>query len=312
MTETMSTKIYRGFRFRSHDLFDIHNVIAAWRIELAELQRRDMASVLAGLSLEIIDRNAVNPRRNAGKNPFRAAREEVRTRQKEILGSGLRDPEVDFDFELSILPHEGRIYGMVFSERPHWVNRWLAKDEVEDFSYWNSTDRPDGVSEEEWGTRGGIWQRIFQANPAGTPGMAGFSAQCTDRLLQPRLDDVLDSIQPFDARVAARARECAMDRGYAAMLADGVKVSDNPFAVISKIEKWLEDGGAHVLEEETRRVAQLIPSKINAEILTTSLPDVVAEDVGESGEKQTKTQERSGESRSDRPAPLYNWGDEDE
>jgi hypothetical protein len=271
----MSTKIYTGFRFRSHDIFDVQRLVAEWRIELASIHRNELATLLAGMCAETIDRNAVNPERNAGKNPFREARQEVRTRQKEVLGSGLRDPEVDFDFELAILPHDGRIYGMVFSERSRWVDRWMELDGVEDFSYWDNTDQPDEVSEEDWDARGEVWDSILRANPAGTPGMSGFSAQCTDRMLQPDLGEVMEHIPSFEARVAARARECAMDSVYAAMKEkERLEEDANLFSVLRKIERWLDGEGAHVLESERSRVTQLLSGSITAEMLTSTLPAV--------------------------------------
>jgi hypothetical protein len=162
---------------------------------------------------------------------------------------------------------------MVFSERSRWVDRWMEKEEIEDFAYWNNTDRPAEVSAKEWAARGKIWDDILRANPAGTPGMSGLSAQCTDRMLRAGLEDVLECIPPFDDRVAARARECAMDSVYAAMKESGrLEEDDNPFSVLLKIERWLGGEGSHVLEDERSRVARLLRRQIDAETLTSALP----------------------------------------
>lgn len=270
----MSTKIYTGFRFRTNDIFAIQRLVAEWRVELAAIHRRELAALLAGMCAETIDRNAINAERNAGKNPFREARKEIRTRQKEVLGSGHRDPEVDFDFEIAILPHDGRVYGMVFSERSHWVDRWMEKEGIEDFAYWDNTDRPDDLSAKDWKARGRVWDGILRANAAGTPGMSGFSAQCTDRMLQPRLEEVMESIPTLEARVAARARETAMDSAYVAMREkmEGVEEEHNPFVLLRKIERWLDGDGAHVLESERSRLGQLLSSSITVEMLTSELP----------------------------------------
>lgn len=271
----MSTKIYTGFRFRSHDIFDIQRLVAEWRLELASIHRAELASLLAGMCAETIDRNAINPERNAGRNPFREARQEVRTRQREILGSGHRDPEVDFDFEIAILPYDGRVYGMVFSERSRWVDLWMEKEEVEDFSYWDNSDRPDEVSEKDWKARRMVWDGILRANDAGTPGMSGFSAQCTDRMLQPRLEEVMESIPSLESRVTARSRESAMDSVYHTMREQGrLEEDDNPFSVLRKIERWLDGDGAHILKSERSRVTQLLSGSITAEMLTSALPGI--------------------------------------
>jgi hypothetical protein len=272
----MSTKIYTGFRFRSHDMFEIHGLIARWRDSLVTFHNDEMAVLLASMCAETIDRNVTEAGRNAGKYPYRDAHQEIRTRQKEILGSGARDPEVDFDFEVSILPHDGAVYGMIFSERSRWIDLWMEQEEVEDFSYWNNVDRPSDISEDEWKERSETWSRILRSNAAGTPGMVGFSAQCTDRFVQPTLADVVDQLPSFEERLKKQSRSSAITRVFYKMKDDGFDL-ESPFAVLRKIELWLDGEGAHVQQEETSRLAVLLPKQIDAEMLTSPLPQAVGQ-----------------------------------
>jgi hypothetical protein len=262
----MSTKIHHGFRFRSRDLFEIHEMIARWRVVLADQHRADLAALVAGMAADTVDRNIIRPERASGGTPYRIAREEIRTRQKEILGSGSRDPEVDFDFELSILPFGGAVYGMAFCERPRWIDLWMEQGAVDDFSYWNNTDRPDGIAEDEWEERGRIWHDLLLAHPAGTPGMAGFTAQCADRMLQVSAEDILEALPSFEARVARQARNEAVNAVYVRMKEEGKDMS-NPFSVYSKIERWLGGEGSRLLEEERGRVAGLLAREITREMI---------------------------------------------
>lgn len=268
----MSTKIYTGFRFRSHDLFEIHGLIARWRQTLAKLHRVELAALIAGMCAETIDRNVTEPGRNAGKHPYREAREEIRTRQKEILGSGCRDPEVDFDFEVSVLPHDGAVYGMIFSERSRWIDFWMEQEGVEDFSYWNNVDRPSDISQGDWKARSETWSAILRSNAAGTPGMAGFSAQCTDRRVQPDLAEIIDQLPTFEDRLSKQARSAATTLVYYKMKDEGANL-DNPLETIGRIERWLNREGAHIVQEEMQRLSRLLARQIDADMLTSELPE---------------------------------------
>lgn len=271
----MSTKIINGFRFQSRDLVEIHDLVAAWRKTLASRHRADLAELIADMCVDIIDGNAMEPMRFAGKSPYDEARSEIRTRQKEILGSGSRDPQVDFDFEVSILPHEGSVYGMVFSERQKWIDLWMDQDGLEDYSYWNNTDRPDDVTDAEWECRGKTWDAILLANPAGTPGMAGFTAQCADRFNKPEVAEIMRSIPTFESRVARQARNSAVGRVYARM-EEEEREPANPFGTLMKIERWLSGDGSHVLEEERIRVASILPREVTADMIFSKLPPATA------------------------------------
>lgn len=268
----MSTKILNGFRFRSSDLFEIHAIISQWRIILAERHRSDLAALMADMCTDVIDRNAIKPAKFAGKVPYSEVRSEIRTRQKEILGSGSRDPEVDFDFEISVLPHDGAVYGMVFSERQSWIDLWMAQDGVEEYGYWNHVDRPDGVSAAEWKSRAETWNGILRANPAGTPGMAGFTAQCADRFNRPEAEQIMTSMPTFEARVARQAKSAAVERVYVRMEEEKVDMS-NPLSVLMKIDRWLAGDGAHVLDEERARVETVLSREVSRSMVFDPLPD---------------------------------------
>jgi hypothetical protein len=83
----------------------------------------------------------------------------------------------------------------------------------------------------------------------------------------------MERIPSFEARVAARARECAMDSVYAAMKEkERLEEDTNLFSMLRKIERWLDGEGAHVLESERSRIAQLLSNSITAEMLTSTLP----------------------------------------
>lgn len=262
----MSTKIMTGFRLQTTDLFEIHAIMSEFRASVAELQRRDVATLMARMACDIIDRRDRGHITDDDLPPINAVLRDIRTRQKEILGSGYRDPEIDFDFEISLMPFDGQVFGMVFSERQLWIDTWMARPEVDEFAYWNNTDRPSGLTAEEWSERARVWDAILRANPAGTPGMAGFTAQCADRMVFASAEEMLACLPTFQDRVVRQARSAAVGRVFDQMNEKG-KTEDNPFATMMKIERWLDREGAHILREEEDRLRLVLSPEITVHML---------------------------------------------
>ncbi|MCH6469874.1 hypothetical protein [Sinomonas terrae] len=71
-------------------------------------------------------------------------------------------------FEASIGddPETGRLHLLVFADNPQYENTLDDMEGVEEYGYWNNTDRPDGLSEAEWDARREAWDRVM---PSGVP-----------------------------------------------------------------------------------------------------------------------------------------------
>ncbi len=89
---------------------------------------------------------------------------EMRQRQREILSSRERDPEVDSQIEIQVwLGKAGRLYGYVHSEvsgvRDYLIEHGFAKD----FAYWNNSDRDETVTAADWRKRRTVWSFLTSA-----------------------------------------------------------------------------------------------------------------------------------------------------
>jgi len=70
----------------------------------------------------------------------------------------------DFDVSIAVREHEGRLYLVPYCDSlmRHALD-FLAEDpRLEDFSYYNNADKPEGISQEEWDQRGAIWDVMDQ------------------------------------------------------------------------------------------------------------------------------------------------------
>lgn len=287
----MSTKVYNGFKFKSSDMIDIHTAIMDFRMELEALHLRALAELYAKLAVQMIDKAAMVPGKHAGESPLVKAWENVITRQKEIKKTGGRDPDVDFDFSLSILPFRGEVYGIVYTEKSAWRDLWLEKDFVEDFSYWNNSDRPEGLSKDDWKHRSDVWHDMFGTGIFTVPAMCGFNADCTRESLHPSSEDVLAAVPSFEDRVLYHAiNEVAgaeFGRRKAAMERDTPEeeqkfIPSHYFGMVTDARRWLttEDGKLAV-EAEVSRLRTILPPEITREILIGHLPELPKDQTAE-------------------------------
>lgn len=88
----------------------------------------------------------------------------IRDCYKEQLGSSLRDPWA-LDASVTFREHEGAYYLIPYSDRLSVTYGCLSfltgHPDLEDFSYWNNTDPPEHVPEEEWDHRASVWEALF-------------------------------------------------------------------------------------------------------------------------------------------------------
>lgn len=165
----MSMRIHRGVRFAPKDFSKLHARIQEWRGEVRSLAEARMARVLARRACAIADRHALGLRQEdedganlaRGRSPLSVAWRDVDDRRREIEKTRRRDPEVDLDFDISVMVHHRSFYAIVHTERREWFEAFLAKPWVEDYSYSDAACRPEHVPQAEWDRRGRTWNAIL-------------------------------------------------------------------------------------------------------------------------------------------------------
>lgn len=186
-------------------------------------------------------------------------------RKREVARSGRRDVEADWDLNVSILPWDGRIYGLFFTDRPEMRDLLRAQEWFEPFAYWDSTDRPDDLDDAEWQRRCDIWDGILAQDPAGRPSGCGLSADLASGRAFPALELIHANLPSFESRVAWIARNrvvAAVHEAARSRLTDD-EWKASAMQLTIKALSWLEttDGKAK-LEAEEAEVSGLIPREL--------------------------------------------------
>lgn len=64
-----------------------------------------------------------------------------------------------FDLSLSYFPEKQ--LALIYGQNEKFYHRLLQSDTVEDYVFWDNTDKPEDISDEDWATRGADWDDAF-------------------------------------------------------------------------------------------------------------------------------------------------------
>jgi hypothetical protein len=168
----VSIKIYKGFKFRTSNIFQVLTVINTFRV-YAEREAMRIAEDFFEQTQQSFDPPLSKPEAWTKTHGI------WRDLQKQAK-NGIRVPMVDTEFKLVLFPHsEHNWLGMCFTEQEHWYEEFLKYELIEDFSYWNNTDYPDGMTTEEWENRWKVWKSVLGGDGNGIPAQHGFTIDVT-------------------------------------------------------------------------------------------------------------------------------------
>jgi hypothetical protein len=157
----------------------------------------------------------------------------------------------------------------------------MDQPEISDFSYWNNSDRPDGITAREWEHRHKVWDKILISGPDAVPAMRGLTAQCTSDSLYVGADDIVAAIKPHEVRVRNLARIATMDvdmRRRMTGLSDA-EVKATVFEVYHDVERWLRsDEGKASFQAKIDELEGVLPKTLTKEMLLERRPTPVEPD----------------------------------
>jgi hypothetical protein len=221
--------------------------------ELAEpIHKRLMAKTMAHLAVRRIDLLALgldvpvaggseDDPGEPGASPLSAAFDEVQRRQRTIEATMRRDPEVDFHFEVSVLPIQEKVLAIPYFEQTDFRDLWFAQDWVEDYHYQDCCDKSAEVSEEAWAQRRADWEEALGHK---TPAQMGFSfLLCPiQSRYWPRVEAILPEVAPLERRAFQHAQDTLFAERLRAQQDAGERQSP------SGVLRWLasEEGKARM------------------------------------------------------------------
>jgi len=200
----MSKSIY-GIRMPG-TMGDVINQLHGLRPLMARRAGQLLARAVARIATDHHDRALLFDADPAGNHLSRAYGE-VQERILEIGRSNTRDPEVDTSFDVVICEDGTHAVLLSFTEHSAWFTDLLSLPGAEDFSYWDGTDRPDDVTEEDWATRRRTYERILSRDPHGRPAGCGVTLSFQRPVSPPSIEAILAEVPSVDIRARRMARQ---------------------------------------------------------------------------------------------------------
>lgn len=198
-----------GFRIDASTLDEALDVVDAFRPVALHLRDLKNAAVVASIAATEID-NACVRGLPVDWCPLARTWDSVEKRRLAIVRTERHDPEVDLDFRLNLFRHPTGLHGIVTTTQRDWRDAWFALPQIHDMRWWNGTDRPNDVPQEEWDRRGERWRELI---PSKTPALSSYEVILTPRWSRaPALAEILAALPSEEIRRHHVAKEIAIQR----------------------------------------------------------------------------------------------------
>lgn len=169
----MSTKLFNGHEIVGHTLESFLPHLRTLQSTLEPLAQQRATEVVTLVAVNAHDRDLVGLETAKSRNFLSEAEFGLMERQRNIKVTQRRDPVADYEFTVCLFPVDGRLLALTYTEQKAFKALWDVQDWRRDFAYWNNTDAPDDVSEQDWAERERLWDLVFKESRA--PAELGYS-----------------------------------------------------------------------------------------------------------------------------------------
>lgn len=167
----MSTKIYNGYRLAEGiSPFEFARRV---RAVLNPIRDRADGALLANLFATAVDNRWINGQATPPVLAFTAFNDWEDRQSHLHEDSRLHDPN-GFDMRLGEDPATGRVLVRAYTQRTDMAAAFAAMPEIDPYSYWNNSDAPDHLKEDEWAECEAAWTRILPHYAAPAEHMLSF------------------------------------------------------------------------------------------------------------------------------------------
>ena len=288
----MSTKIFNGYSLEfpaTTPIYEIDRWAKLLRTRIGNVEKYLRAKVFAGIAATLIDRIAllddpkyllpiVNGMTDEEtttlsdlQNPYIVALENISKHEKKIRVTQERDPLYDFECNVQILHVTGRniLLAMLFAEQDAYRTIWERMPGVREYAYWDSTDAPSYVTEEQWERRRRDWDKALGRE--GIPVLRGFNIECHHVYGHASIEQIGHAMPTFWSRV----RERSEDKMFHQWLNGRSLTASNYFDLYSKYKNWRRTTKGRLAAVKMRHeIAGRLPKEIAKEMLLTSVKEL--------------------------------------
>lgn len=257
----MSINIRSGVMFTDPSVDALMAEAPAWRARIKALTAIAKARWFANRAIQHLDARHLGEPGDESQSPLAQAWSEY---QADVANEakGLRHPETDFEFLLTLMPFEGRLYGIVRTERHQWLAEYVSSPGICEFDYWDDTDRPAEITGTDWSERRRIWLGARQLRP-------GLSLDYSSEPGVPSEEEILAALPSFEYRLDRAARDRTRDYYVrdVANVRDGAGMTEL-ISAANRANEWIQSPlGQIEFARERDRISAILPKDVTVEML---------------------------------------------
>ena len=248
----MSTTIYNGKILPNMDLYQTNQYYKKLRSEMIPRAKDEYVKLIARTAQEIyvyiqtgvypgyyeVDLNEINAKADEFREDsfklieyaFEFANKIVRKTSAAIFTSDSEN-DADFDVSLTIFPLHDKILALPYANNDVLHDVFFKREEFVDYGYWNNTDPPEELSEEEWEQRKKDWDEALPG--IGIPMNNGIVLRIVDAIhdvIDPHVYYVKDDFMRFlknDSELVEKvAKRTIINREFNRLYAEYEKEGD--------------------------------------------------------------------------------------
>jgi hypothetical protein len=260
----VSTKIYNGWALPKLTLDELNDGLKLLRKDAQAAARSKQIKRQVSIATQIVDACALGNLKSdkfeghtwLGASPWALSWLITSDKFHESEQKQLRIPLDDYSFKLQIIPTESKLLVLLYVDDRHFTEvfeskKWFRNGTIgfTPYPYWNNTDAPEDVRQEDWQARGHEWQDAIVGD---IPVLNGFSVDCTGDFLDIlNLDDIKPEELPLrQDRVAEAARNQALTQRVLQLNASAEGKTESLSRLFYDALDWMktDEGKGKVLE----------------------------------------------------------------
>ena len=269
----MSTKIYNGYKIpKSLDV--LQDFIIDFRNKAEEIVLNDLTKLTAEMTSYNVDRFFFNSLKEPelADSALQKVMRLIDDEYSKIKKTKQRNPTYDFECEVSVLvPKESdKILLLLFTEKQNIKSLFESYEFIEEYCYWNNSDKPNDISESDWKQREIDWNKALPGS--GVPARNGLSFELIGEWL-PMFDasEVIKNMPSFEDRCKKVAKE-----RVASFIKDPavweLAKNGSIYKFIQEVSRFEQsEEGLQVYENLLKEARELLPETLTKELILSNL-----------------------------------------
>jgi len=194
----MSTKLHNGYTVQVNNLEDLHGKLIKLGREVQKIQTQILTKIVIEKAVGMLDDHSTGKKVFIPKevwanklegSPLVMALMLTHERERQIQITNHRDPDVDTEFTVCLLPTKrlkrasissrlGSIFAIIYTEQQTFRDLWDKQNWIKEYG-WDNTDHPKELTGKQWMIRRNDWQTALRNWKV--PAEVGFVFSITQR-----------------------------------------------------------------------------------------------------------------------------------